>query len=89
MSDDFEKQISKLAKSVAQKAEEAELPEATEALKVLTQLYALKLKHRPDDPDDDETFGGITDRLNKLQEAEDGAANGTTRVRSRPRRADS
>lgn len=88
--DDFEKQIAKVAKAVADKAATAELPEATDALKVLTQLYALKLRHQdaPEDTDD-ETFGGMAAQIAGLdkQEQPNGAA--SARVRARPRRADS
>lgn len=89
MTDTFEDEIRKVARSVATKAaaDACDLSESTEALKVLTQYYALRLKHRENTDDEDDTFDGIAGRLADIDKQEE--PNGRTpRVRSRARRSD-
>lgn len=65
--DDFEKQIAKLAKSIADKASADSTPllERIDALKAMNGYYALLLKHRGiDEPDDEDTLAGMVNGIN-------------------------
>lgn len=80
---DFETELAKLAKSIVQKAalETTPFDESVDAFKSLTTYYALWLKHRQGDEDDDGGFSFASG----LTAAE--PPNGSANVRSRPRRA--
>lgn len=83
----FETELATLAKSIVQKAILGDTPfdESVDAFKALTTYYALRLKHKQgDDDEDDSEFS-----FGKTSFADEEKPNGGQSVRSRPRRATS
>lgn len=65
MANKFEEELDALAEKIAAEAKQegTKLPDRLDAMKVLTPYYALRLKHKPEDPDSSGTFADFAESI--------------------------